>query len=124
MRSGEARYTWGDAVDSHRANCAGCTSAVSTQPTVVGLLAANGFGLHDMNGNVAEWVDDCFLPDYHTAPDDGSAKQFLRSTCLRRVVRGGSWRSSPSEIRSAARDWFHPDTRNERIGFRIARVLD
>ena len=124
-RGGDASYPWGDALDRPNANCKGCGSRWDNrQPAPVASFAANGFGLYDMHGNVAEWVEDCFLSDYHSAPIDGAAFALTRSNCLRRVARGGSWRSSPAEIRSSARDWFGPDTRTNNVGFRVARSLD
>ena len=88
-----------------------------------GSFAANAFGLHDMHGNVAEWVQDCpAFPDGHAeAPRDGSA--YAQSNCSSRIVRGGSWASPPEHVRSAARTADSPDRRSTTIGFRIARTL-
>jgi formylglycine-generating enzyme required for sulfatase activity len=88
----------------------------------VGSFPANGFGLHDMHGNVSEWVEDCWHDEYdEKAPTDGSA--WLQGNCDGRVVRGGSWEDSQADLRSAARtggakgDQFYTD------GLRIARDL-
>ena len=68
----------------------------------VGSFPANGFGLHDMHGNVSEWVEDCWHDDYTARhPTDGSA--WLEGNCNGRVVRGGSWEDFQVELRSAAR---------------------
>lgn len=58
---------------------------------VVGSYTANDFRLHDMIGNVLEWVEDCWNESYEAAgrPDDGSA--WTSGDCNRRVLRGGSW---------------------------------
>jgi len=87
--------------------------------TAVGSFSANGFGLHDMHGNVWEWVEDCF-GDYKTAPIDGSAQ--VAKSCDR-VLRGGSWLYTPRSLRSANRDKLQPDNRDSTIGFRVARTL-
>jgi formylglycine-generating enzyme required for sulfatase activity len=57
----------------------------------VGSLAPNYFGLHDMQGNVAEWVQDCWHDDYTGAPIDGTA--WVADDCTARVIRGQHWRS-------------------------------
>ena len=69
----------------------------------VGSFPANTFGLHDMHGNVREWVEDCWHGSYASAPRDGSA---WTSGCDggQRVLRGGSWVSNdPRSLRSADR---------------------
>ena len=88
----------------------------------VGSFPANGFGLHDMHGNVWEWVEDCWNDSYHGAPADGSAWT-SEGDCEERVVRGGSWRFGPHHARSASRLWPRIDPRNTFSGFRVARSL-
>ncbi len=59
----------------------------------VGPNKANAWGLHDMSGNVWEWVQDCWHEDYNGAPMDGSAWE--EGDCQQRVLRGGSWGNGP-----------------------------
>jgi formylglycine-generating enzyme required for sulfatase activity len=91
-----------------------------TQP--VGVKAANAFGLHDMHGNVEEWVEDPWHDDYVGAPVDGSS-WVEADDANRRVVRGGSWGSNSHELRSAYRDGVTTKDRDEKRGFRVARTL-
>ena len=87
-------YSWGDDIGSNRANCDGCGSQWDYDRTApVGSFAANGFGVHDMHGNVWEWVEDCWNGSYAGAPTDGSA--WRSGECEQRVLRGGSWNISP-----------------------------
>ena len=90
-------------------------------PHNVGKLKANPYGIFDMNGNVAEWVEDCFHENYRDAPLDG--KPWVTGPyCNRRVVRGGDWLSDVSALRSASRDWEGiDDDSSDTVGFRIAR---
>jgi formylglycine-generating enzyme required for sulfatase activity len=90
-------------------------------PAPVATFEANPFGLHDIGGNVAEWVWDCWHDTYLRAPTDGSA--WINPGCKLRVVRGGYWASSPDHSRSAFRISAYPDRHDARIGFRIARDL-
>lgn len=61
----------------------------SDYASIVGMYQANAFGLHDMIGNINEFVEDCFTSGYENAPIDGSAR--LDGDCKKRVLRGGSW---------------------------------
>ena len=90
-------------------------------PAPVRSFPANHFGLFDMEGNVSEWVDDCWHDNYTRAPRDSSA--WINPGCERHVVRGGSWGSDPDQVRSAFRIAARSDTRSARVGFRIARGL-
>jgi formylglycine-generating enzyme required for sulfatase activity len=75
-----------------------------------------------MNGNVSEWVEDCWHDEYTAmTPSDGSA--WLDGDCNGRVVRGGSWEDSRVELRSAARTGGSTEDRFYTDGIRIARSL-
>ena len=87
-----------------------------------GSFPANGFGLHDVHGNVWEWVEDCWHGDYSGASADGSAWT-TGGNCGERVLRGGSWYFIPGLLRSAYRNRFTAGFRNDDLGFRIARTL-
>ena len=92
------------------------------QTVAVGTFPPNGFGLFDVHGNVWEWVQDCWHDGYQDAPDDGSPWE--SGDCGRRVVRGGSWYHNPNYVRSATRSWDMTDSRDNRIGFRVALTLE
>ena len=85
-----------------------------------GSFAPNPFGVHDMHGNVAEWVMDCSMAEYSDAPTDGTAAT-EGLDCQGRGYRGGSWDSTPAEAvvtyRNAA---VIP---NDDRGFRLVREL-
>jgi formylglycine-generating enzyme required for sulfatase activity len=87
----------------------------------VGSLPRNGFGLHDMHGNVWEWVEDCYKETYAGAPADGSA--VVARGCGLRILRGGAWNYYPQLLRSAYRYATAPVVRLENAGLRIARSL-
>ncbi len=85
----------------------------------VGTKTPNGYGIYDMNGNVAEWCEDIFSPTYEDLPADGSPNKTIGEEKMR-VVRGGSWNNFPSLSRSAARDKAAFTSQNTTTGFRIA----
>jgi formylglycine-generating enzyme required for sulfatase activity len=95
-------------------------SYIYTSP--VGTYAANSFGLYDMLGNVAEWVEDCWHSNYAGAPTDGSVWT-SRADCSYRMLRGGSWLGSLEALGVASRGAQVPDDRDGAIGFRVARDL-
>lgn len=90
-------------------------------PAPVMRFAPNPFGLYDMGGNVSEWTADCWHDNYIHAPVDGSA--WLNPGCSTRVLRGGSWGSSPDQARSAWRQGADASVRSGRVGFRVVREL-
>lgn len=91
---------------------------VYTSP--VGVFKANSFGLKDMLGNVWEWTDDNHHDNYEGAPTDGSA---WHEEGAPRVLRGGSWNNSPSNLRAAIRYKSEAALRFSSFGFRLARKL-
>ena len=123
------KYWWGDEASHEHANygadacCSGLAQGrdkwVSTAP--VGQFPQNPFGLHDMHGNVLEWVADCYADTYNNAPTDGSKAP--ETNACRRVVRGGSWNYSPGFLRSAHRGSYTAVDRFGKLGFRVGRTL-
>lgn len=93
-----------------------------TEP--VGSKNPNSLKLHDMSGNVWEWVEDCWHVSYQDAPTDSSAwLEAKGGECARRVVRGGSWSNSPEFLRASDRSWGNADSRSGIIGFRLVHEL-
>ena len=106
----------------NRANCVGDWCGDSWDYTApAGSFGANGFGLHDMHGNVMEWVEDCWNYSYVNAPLDGSAWE--SGDCGLRVLRGGSWFNVPRHLRAANRGWVDSGSRSSGYGFRVSRTL-
>ena len=112
-KAGDARrYPTGAVVLPEAATFGGRQDA----PSPVASHPANPFGLHDLAGNVWEWVADCA----------GSYTERLADTSERRqdcqgVLRGGSWRSSEVELRSTNRFFYPHDEARADFGFRVAR---
>ena len=81
-----------------------CDDGVGNMTAPVGRYEANPFGIHDLMGNVWEWVQDCFHDSYRNAPRDGRAwLEAGGGNCKRRMYRGGAWNDSPATVRSANR---------------------
>ena len=147
-----SRYAWGNDLGRALANCDICGSQWDNrQSATVGSFRANAFGLYDMHGNVAEWVQDCYQDSYANARSDGlpapererGAVAEQRSRTIgdpddtdqagrrpqgdvagcHRVLRGGSLESGPHFLRSAHRNWSAADIRKRSSGFRVARTL-
>ena len=111
------RYAFGNEIAEAQANYGnriGGTTRAGTYP-------ANAWGVHDMHGNVWEWVEDCYRDTYVGAPVDGSAA--ASTICSQRALRGGSWFITSQYLRSADRSWNLPDVRSNRLGFRVARNI-
>jgi len=113
-------YPWGEDLDRSKANYGGGamrTVEVGSHPEGV-----SPYGLHDMAGNVWEWVQDWYNSHYYTTspvedpqgPASGS----------HRVLRGGSWHFLPHAVRGFHREPYHPLDTDPDIGFRCARDAD
>jgi formylglycine-generating enzyme len=146
---GGRKYVWGDdpaplLAGAKQANVADeATKRVYARWTIVpsyddgytytapaGTFAANGFGLHDMEGNVAEWCsdwhDERYYASFTPASTDSPGAEPARDprgppTGEQRVVRGGSWVDDTSFLRVSRRYFDTPATHNGFIGFRCAR---
>jgi formylglycine-generating enzyme required for sulfatase activity len=86
----------------------------------VGSFLPNAWGLHDMVGNVWEWVQDCKNP-YSAEQRDARAVE--SADCPYRLLRGGGWGNRPGGARSANRDFAQPTRRDNSTGFRLARHI-
>ncbi|CAH2604042.1 SUMF1/EgtB/PvdO family nonheme iron enzyme [Rhodovastum atsumiense] len=114
------RYWWGNEVGVSLANCSDCGGRQETHaPLPVTSFRPNGFGLSGMLGGVAQWTADCWVPNYRGAPADGSAREV--AGCLKRVLRGGSFRSGRDDITVTARGNYDASVRYIANGFRVAR---
>jgi formylglycine-generating enzyme required for sulfatase activity len=114
-------FYWGAQVGAHMANCRDCDSGAGVQTLGVGSFPPNAFGLNDMAGNAAEWLEDCWNESYRGAPSDGSA--WSSGNCSMRVLRGGSFDTQSAYLKSAARFRYDSDVRYFGNGFRVARNL-
>jgi formylglycine-generating enzyme required for sulfatase activity len=81
----------------------------------VGSFAPNPWGLHDMHGNVAEWI----LSDYRPSADDLAAGAIPAACGRHKVVRGGSWLDCPKRARSAFRLHYEASQAVHDVGFRV-----
>jgi len=120
-------FSFGDAITTAQANydaSAGAPVArdANRQQTIpVGSFPANAFGLHDMHGNVWEWVEDCWHDEYTGAPTDGSP--WKAPDCKGHVLRGGSWEDYAGDLRAAARTGGNTEDQYYSDGFRVARLF-
>jgi cysteine-rich repeat protein len=96
----------------------------TTQSPIADLLMVNGDSLQgvcDLNGNIAEWVEDAYLSSYQTVPNDGSANQpAVSSNNLLKVIRGGSWKHNLSSSNSLIRSGLNRSSQAPYLGMRTA----
>lgn len=88
----------------------------------VGSYPANSFGVHDIHGNVYEFVSDCYVAGHAGNPGDGSPRR--DGNCDARIIRGGSWVTHGYQMRAAKRLRYTMDHRYDDFGFRLARTIN
>jgi iron(II)-dependent oxidoreductase len=108
------RYPWGDEGGRGRAH-----TGSPAGPTLVGSFTPNGFGLHDMAGNVWEWTSDWYERDYYAVSPDRNPTG--PSTGRYKVIRGGGW--SEGVQLNSFRNYADPEMRTLIVGFRCARSV-
>jgi formylglycine-generating enzyme required for sulfatase activity len=115
-------YWWGNERDYNMANCPFFHRDRENKTMPVGSFPANPFGLHDMLGNVWEWVADSWHQTYDGAPSDGQA--WIEGG-VSRMMRGGSYNSEWRDCRSTSRnpDNRWPEDEYTDVGIRIARSV-
>ncbi len=114
------RYAWGDDVDYsilHTYGWFGGNAGGRTHE--VGTKLPNPWGFYDLNGNVSEWCEDWYHPDYTNAPSDGGA--WLYPAGIYRIHRGGNWTTEGNDCRNAARFGDEPDGFSAGLGLRLVR---
>ena len=116
------KYPWGD--ESPNGTKTNFDNHVG-HPTPVGSYPPNGYGLHDMAGNVEEWCYDWYRPDYYQNSPKRNPKGPDSGFHGRRVLRGGAWPRIARWIRSANRQGENPKPRGIifNYGFRCAKSV-
>jgi formylglycine-generating enzyme required for sulfatase activity len=121
-------FWWGASIAPSQANYdgnyvygSGVKGEYRQKTLPVDALPANPFGLHQVHGNVWEWVEDCYNVTYAGAPADGAA--WTSGDCNRRMLRGGAWNYAPASLRAAVRLLSGTNERRAYFGLRLARSL-
>ena len=113
---GGLRFPWGSTIRITDARY-GRFGSAGTE--AVGSFTANGFGLHDMAGNVWEWTADWYDARYYASPP--ASDPTGPATGQYRVLRGGSWDDTAGDLRTSFRSRLEPSLRADHAGFRCAR---
>jgi formylglycine-generating enzyme required for sulfatase activity/serine/threonine protein kinase len=128
-------YWWGDGITPSQAlyDAASNSTGHSKLSTAVSVASAGGttrvdqyqpnpWGLFQVHGNVAEWVEDCW--EVATARASVSPAAVVLPNCKDHVLRGGAWSYPKTALRAAFREHAPADGRYNHVGFRVARDLD
>jgi formylglycine-generating enzyme required for sulfatase activity len=110
----------GSSDDATVVNIAWYTTNTENRTHAVGGKSANALGLHDMSGNVWEWVNDWYDGNYYSESPSTNPLGPVSGTY--RVLRGGSWNGGTGYVRSSRRPLLTtPDHANFDVGFRVSR---
>lgn len=85
-----------------------------------GSFTPNELGIHDMSGNVYEWVMDWYEKDYYSRSPKHNPTGGVAGTS--KLIRGGGWDVLPDNARTTNRYWNQPGARAVCIGFRLAHT--
>ena len=119
----KSTFWWGFSAEADKAHCFDCDTGLnSNHPTKIGRFDENIFGVYDVAGNAAEWVQDCWHKNYKTAPN--TSEVWEGGDCANRVVRGGSYITPIQSIRHTKRDRLKSGNAYEHVGIRLARSLN
>ena len=118
----ERKYPWGDE-DASCANSviSGGCGRKATWPVCSKPSGNTEQGLCDMSGNTWQWVQDWYHPTYDGAPSNGAAWEAPAGT--KKVFRGGSWSSNPTDALATSRDRGDPALRICDLSFRPIREV-
>ena len=117
----QSPYFFGDEITPTAAHSSVNGPTDSPVPTSNRKINRNPFRLYHISGNVREWTQDAWYPNYDNAPANGSTRTLESED--RRVVRGGSYSDADSKLRSAAREPLGRSHRDAMTGFRIVREV-
>ncbi|MBF0369087.1 MAG: SUMF1/EgtB/PvdO family nonheme iron enzyme [Magnetococcales bacterium] len=126
-RAGTRRAYWfGDTIEADQAHFAtqgvygqGRGGEIGGETMPVGRYPANGFGLHDLHGNVWEWCEDYYDARFYRKPEAKEKNPLCRKGGGYRVRRGGSWSFSAAHLRASCRGRNYADSRYLDVGFRL-----
>jgi formylglycine-generating enzyme required for sulfatase activity len=114
----QKQFPYGDNMDASQANYNGTKG----HPVEVGSFPPNAFGLHDMAGNVVEWVSDYYDKDYFLVSPKADPKG--PEIGKRRVIKGGGWRSGKMCNACFFRQSLRPNWVDMGVGFRCAKDIE
>lgn len=110
------KYAGSDNVDEVVWPCGPFTG----ETQLVGGRRPNELGIYNMSGNVSEWCQDWFDPDYRP---DAQTDPKGSSSGFGHIIRGGTWGVNPSECEITSFKMGFPNDRNAHVGFRLVLIL-